>query len=495
MQVGVLSVKGFRVRLDKTTSQAAPPRPSTAAATTTTTTTALIRPWPLHSWAAETCDHRGLCPLQNIQAIIPQTECIPRGPVHLAASASTAANVATDKALSVQEAALSNPFPLPLPPPKLVSTLQTELHEREALFDPTGKRSSPVIVNGIIETTPPVSRIMDKAGLASYLPVCCAILDPLCRFNMNNSHWQCPRSRSQPQTGALSACARRRRARIWTFSLQARCHSEAQTSIYPSWTHAIRSLHFGRGGRPKARMFQEHSSWPHRCLDDLLLSPHSLHSLRSLAYLWYQSYFVFNSFLTPFTGIKTPEQQRAWREKMGLLNIILMLMAGVGFLTFGFTQTVCGKPPLRFRTGTIEPGSVIINGFDYDLSRFNHPAAGSTFNGSVNPLFVGNWGVAGADISFMFQNIGDACTGMFSVQGNSTIGKTSTQQPQWIFPCNPFNQYGTTIANLSGYGNSFTCHAKSASRSQLAGFQPKGQVYYTWDDVKAGNRNLAVYEK
>ena len=28
-------------------------------------------------------------------------------------------------------------------------------------------------------------------------------------------------------------------------------------------------------------------------------------------------------------GIKTPEQQRAWREKMGLLSIILVLMADV----------------------------------------------------------------------------------------------------------------------------------------------------------------------
>jgi len=180
---------------------------------------------------------------------------------------------------------------------------------------------------------------------------------------------------------------------------------------------------------------------------------------------------------------------------MGLLNVILALMAAVGFLTFGFTQTVCGKPPVRFRAGTIQTGSVIIKGFDYDLSHFDHPRAGSTFNGSINPLFVGNWNVAGADISFMFQNIGDACNGMFSVQGNSTISKTGAQQPEWIFPCNPFNQFGTSPTNLSNYGNSFSCHVQGSSRSQLASIQPKGQVYYTWDDVKAGNRNLAVYEK
>ena len=50
---------------------------------------------------------------------------------------------------------------------------------------------------------------------------------------------------------------------------------------------------------------------------------------------------------------------------MGLLSLIAVLMAGVGFLTFGFTQTVCGKPPLRFPSGTIQTGSVIIHGYDY----------------------------------------------------------------------------------------------------------------------------------
>jgi chitin synthase len=170
-------------------------------------------------------------------------------------------------------------------------------------------------------------------------------------------------------------------------------------------------------------------------------------------------------------------------------------MAAVGFLTFGFTQTVCGKPPLRFRTGTIQTGSVIIKGFDYDFSHFNHPPAGETFNGSINPLFVGNWHVAGADISFLFQSIGNACDGMFTVQGNSTISKGNNLQPDWIFPCNPFNQFGTSGTNFSDYGDSYTCHIQSSSRTQLASIQPKGEVYYTWDDVKSANRNLAVYER
>ncbi|KAJ7154362.1 hypothetical protein C8R43DRAFT_1000965, partial [Mycena crocata] len=41
-------------------------------------------------------------------------------------------------------------------------------------------------------------------------------------------------------------------------------------------------------------------------------------------------------------GLRSFEQQRAWRDKMGLMSIVLGLMAGVGFVTFGFTQAVCG---------------------------------------------------------------------------------------------------------------------------------------------------------
>lgn len=94
---------------------------------------------------------------------------------------------------------------------------------------------------------------------------------------------------------------------------------------------------------------------------------------------------------------------------MGLLSIIAVLMAGVGFLTFGFTEAVCGKPPNRFHSGQIENASVIIHGYDYDFSHFKHPATQNVFNGQTNPLLQGNWNVAGADISFMFQITNENC--------------------------------------------------------------------------------------
>jgi chitin synthase len=183
---------------------------------------------------------------------------------------------------------------------------------------------------------------------------------------------------------------------------------------------------------------------------------------------------------------------------MGLIWLILLLMAGVGFLTFGFTQTVCGKPPLRFAAGTIQNGSTIIHGYDYDLSKFRHPRVVPTFNGSTNPLTTGGFDVAGRDASFMFQNINDNCQGLFNVPANSGIRRNSAGQPQWAFPCNTYNQQGTSRINFSNYSSPFTCHIQPASRSALSAFkktQAQGQVFYTWDQVKDTRRNLAVFER
>lgn len=198
-------------------------------------------------------------------------------------------------------------------------------------------------------------------------------------------------------------------------------------------------------------------------------------------------------FLILHPGIRSPEQQRAWREKMGLLSHIIFLMAGVAFLTFGFTQAVCGKPATRFRTGTVGNSSVIIHGFDYDFSNFKHPQVGIFNTSTINPLFEGGWNVAGADISFMFQNVGQNCRNIITGASNTSI-PTQNGDLEWYFPCNVFNQFGTSGQNLTNYDSATTCHVTSTARSDLAQMHPQGQVYYTWNDVKNPSRNLAVFE-
>lgn len=196
--------------------------------------------------------------------------------------------------------------------------------------------------------------------------------------------------------------------------------------------------------------------------------------------------------------MRTPEQQRAWREKIGLISIIFGLMAGVGFITFGFTEVVCGTPSNTFHGGAIGndnigTSSVTINGYDYDFSNFKHPAAGSTFNGSTNPLITGGWNLGGNDASFLFQKVNQNCFGLITRASGSSINGTGDTL-DWYFPCNVKSQYGTTSPNTTGYDSSTNCHFLPAALTDFSEMTRQGQVYYTWDDVKSTNRSLAVFE-
>jgi chitin synthase len=178
---------------------------------------------------------------------------------------------------------------------------------------------------------------------------------------------------------------------------------------------------------------------------------------------------------------------------MGLISIITILMAGVGFLTFGFTESVCGTPPNRYHGGQIEKGSIIVHGQDYDFSNFKHPKAGTTFGGQSNPLLEGGWNLAGNDASFLFQKVNQNCLGLITKASTTSItGSGSTLD--WYFPCNVYNQFGTSGVNLTAYESGTNCHATSTARNLFSAMKPLGQVFYTWDDVLNDNRNLAVYE-
>ncbi|QRV80228.1 chitin synthase [Ceratobasidium sp. AG-Ba] len=198
-------------------------------------------------------------------------------------------------------------------------------------------------------------------------------------------------------------------------------------------------------------------------------------------------------FLLTSCGIRTPEQQRAWREKIGLLSIIMSLMASVGFITFGFTQTVCNKPPPRIPAYGVGNGTVIIHGYAYDLAKWKHPKATPYFDGTTSPLYTGDYPVGGMDASFLFQNPNEHCAGLLTLPSGSSIANTNGA-PQWAFPCNVYNQFGSSKANLTGYNSNKYCHTQSNSRRMLAELPDRSVVYYSWEQVSADNRSLTVYE-
>ena len=178
---------------------------------------------------------------------------------------------------------------------------------------------------------------------------------------------------------------------------------------------------------------------------------------------------------------------------MGLISIILVLMAGVGFLTFGFTESVCSPPGATFKAGKISNNSIVIHGIDYDFSGFRHPPTGKTFNGKTNPLTTGHWNLAGNDASFLFQKVNQQCLNIITKAPTSSItGKGNLLD--WYFPCNIYSEFGHPFVNLTGYEAPTNCHLTTGARNMLKALKSQGPVVFSWDQVKDQNLNLAVYE-
>ncbi|KAL2269948.1 hypothetical protein VTJ83DRAFT_2132 [Remersonia thermophila] len=198
-------------------------------------------------------------------------------------------------------------------------------------------------------------------------------------------------------------------------------------------------------------------------------------------------------------GLPSKAQQRAWREKMGLISIIILIMAIVGFLTFGFTQTVCGTPPMRLRVNEVTGGYMIFHGTAYDLSRSHHPPAdGIPFrlDGTYpNVLYDLPQKNGGKDGSFLFQNVNGKCKGLINPTPNSNIPHDNNGNMGWYFPCTVFNQDGSSKPNYTfPFYNGYACHttenARYAFYRQLQG---TADVYFTWEDIRNSSRNLVVY--
>jgi chitin synthase len=204
-------------------------------------------------------------------------------------------------------------------------------------------------------------------------------------------------------------------------------------------------------------------------------------------------------FILRCCGKPTKAQQRAWREKMGLISIILLIMAVVGFLTFGFTAAVCSSPPVRLRVNKVTAGYMIFHGVAYDLSNSQHPPAEGipprSKNVGANVLYDLPEKHGGQDGSFLFQNVNGACKNLILPTEDSEVPTNANGDLAWYFPCTTFNQDGSSEPNLTvpyylGYG----CHTTNEARDTFYnGLSGDADVYFTWDDVRNNSRNLIVY--
>lgn len=187
-------------------------------------------------------------------------------------------------------------------------------------------------------------------------------------------------------------------------------------------------------------------------------------------------------------------QQRAWREKVGLLSIIMIICAVVGYLTFGFTQTVCPSGGgVRLRINKVDRGFLIVHGKAYDLAESTHPLAPGIPAGA-NVLFDLPEKHGGQDASFLFQNVNGACKGLITLADGSDVTTNANGDLAWYFPCHTFNQDGsskpnTTIGRYLGY----QCHTMDDARRAFYGLKSSGDVYFTWEDIRNSSRNLMVW--
>ncbi|KAI1827981.1 glycosyltransferase family 2 protein [Xylaria intraflava] len=205
-------------------------------------------------------------------------------------------------------------------------------------------------------------------------------------------------------------------------------------------------------------------------------------------------------FILNCCGFRSKAQRRAWREKMGLISIILYLMTFVGFLTFGFTEVVCSTPGIRLHINEVGNGFMIFHGLAYDLTNSAHPPADGIplrpDGRFPNILYdVPGMEFGGRDGSFLFQNVNGKCKGLIKAAANSDVPTDKNGDLAWYFPCNTFAQDGSSKPNFtSPFYKGYACHTTQTGRDAFyLGLHSTGDVFFTWDDLKNDTRNLIVY--
>lgn len=196
-------------------------------------------------------------------------------------------------------------------------------------------------------------------------------------------------------------------------------------------------------------------------------------------------------FIMKYFGMPTKDRQVAWREKIGLITIILYVAAFVAYLTFGFTATVCNANVVRLRNNEVNSGMLIIHGHVYDLTQSKHPAAHGVPSGS-NVLYP-PVNAGGQDASFLFQNVNGHCLNVLTPRDNSSIPYSGNELAYYM-PCRTFAQDGSTEANFTTqYYEGWACHTSATARNALWNLKIAGEVYFTWDDLRNSSRNLIVF--
>ncbi|KAJ3163616.1 Chitin synthase, class 3 [Geranomyces michiganensis] len=185
--------------------------------------------------------------------------------------------------------------------------------------------------------------------------------------------------------------------------------------------------------------------------------------------------------LKKFGHMEEKAVQQAWREKVALCTIITCMCGALGFLTYGFTNTVCktgnliGIQDFQAYTSNTHPNQLAVRGIVYDMTELaaiheNLPA----FRAAASAQRQSVRDATGLDVTPYFwppNNPPAVCDGMFALPYAPTCGTSAFSSS--LNHCHT----PTDLATLEATYPSF--HV--------------APVIYEWPDVNGDNSTLMVY--
>ncbi|KAJ2962978.1 hypothetical protein NQZ79_g1896 [Umbelopsis isabellina] len=244
----------------------------------------------------------------------------------------------------------------------------------------------------------------------------------------------------------------------------------------------------GRGDYASADLFRteekQRRSVASHLVSDSYTEKHKCPGCWTLA-SWIATWWALPVMLRSF-GLHDRHMQQAWREKVTLVFIIVGLCVAVGFLTFGFNVTVCGREAARIRPAGVQNDQIVISGRVFDVTSYQHPSnpnVPESGNLQDAPLSAG-----GKDLSFMFQAVNQNCKGIFKpLKAADDKGNVVN-----YFPCVPLDRYAPSM-NGTENANNVGCHVSKTARTALKDLTLVGDVYYNWTDIQKSKTSLVAF--
>ncbi|CAG8668926.1 7325_t:CDS:2 [Rhizophagus irregularis] len=181
--------------------------------------------------------------------------------------------------------------------------------------------------------------------------------------------------------------------------------------------------------------------------------------------------------------MKDPNVRQAWREKVALVVIILIISLIMGFLAFGLAAVTCGAKKLEFykedvyeKFGPNQPNQKmhIIHGKIYNTGEYilfgsHRPLTPPITDDLLKPIIFPTFG---QDISDYFPVNNEAIGCPFTPKNNGPI-------------CNQAIVTNNSLLH---------CHTSTDSLNKLKEFDIKENVIYSWENITQTNTTLLVYD-